>query len=446
MTETKEEEPAAVSKRLKQAGEIRSRWEWVEPSIWTDRMLTALENGVKGGVWFSLIDKVHRLSTLEAAWKRVRANQGSAGVDGQSIERFEKDLKRNLEYIREGLRKDKYCPQPIKRVWIDKPGSREKRPLGIPTIRDRVVQTALRLVVEPIFEREFAEQSYGFRPGRGCRDALRRVDHLLKAGQVWVVDADLKGYFDSIPHDRLMEAVRKRIADGRVLRMIEGYLKQNVLEEMSRWTPERGSPQGAVISPLLSNLYLHPLDVRMAEAGYEMVRYADDFVILCQSRKEAESALDVVRVWVEEAGLQLHPEKTKVVDARRPGEGFDFLGYHLENGKRWPRKKSLQKFKDSIRAKTKRCNGHSLTQIIEDVNGTLRGWFGYFQYSHRTTFPYLDGWIRRRLRSILRKRTHLRGISRRGRDHQRWPNSYFREAGLFCLEDAWLAARQSRRG
>ena len=248
--EPKEEKFAQVPLGATQAEEtLRSRWLWVEPTVWTDRMLTALENGVKGGVWFSLIDKVIRPSTLEAAWRKVKANQGSAGTDHQSIGEFEAEQERQLTYLLDQLRTETYQPHPIKRVWIDKPGSREKRPLGIPTVRDRVVQTALRLVIEPIFEREFAPQSYGFRPGRGCKEALRRVDHLLKEGYTWVVDADLKGYFDSIPHDRLMEEVQKRIADGRVLKLIEGYLKQGVLEEMKLWTPEKGAPQGAVITP-----------------------------------------------------------------------------------------------------------------------------------------------------------------------------------------------------
>lgn len=424
----------------------RSRWPWVEPSIWTERMLAALENGVKGEVWFSLIDKVQRASTLEVAWQRVKANRGGAGTDRQSIEEFEAERERNLTHLREQLQKDTYQPHLIKRVWIDKPGSHEKRPLGIPAVRDRIVQTALRLVIEPVFEREFAAHSYGFRPERGCKDALRRVDHLLKTGYTWVVDADLKGYFDSIPHDRLMTEVRRRIADQRVLRLIEGFLKQGVLEDLQEWTPVRGAPQGAVISPLLSNLYLHPVDQAVAEAGYEMVRYADDFVILCRSREEAEQALELTRQLIEELGLVLHPEKTRLVDATLEDCGFDFLGYHFERGRKWPRQKSLQKLKIVVRQKTRRSNGKSLKAIVVDLNRTLKGWFGYFQHSYKTTFPYLDGWIRRRLRSLLRKRCKLRGISKKGQDHQRWPNKFFRDAGLFSLVDARRLACQSRRG
>ncbi len=444
MKERSEENiPAAVSEGTKQAGDVRARWPWTEPQAWTDRMLAALEKGVKGGKWFSLIDKVYSPGVLKAAFERVKANGGAPGVDRQTIEMFEKRLDANLAYLSEQLQKGTYRPQAIRRTYIPKPGSTEKRPLGIPTVRDRVVQTAIRAVIEPIFEREFAEQSYGFRPGRGCKDALRRVAGLLKDGYIWVVDADLKSYFDTIPHQRLMEEVRCRISDGRVLETIESYLKQEVMETVSTWTPEQGAPQGAVLSPLLSNIYLDPLDKLMADKNVEMVRYADDFVLLCKSEQEALEALREVEKWTRKRGLKLHPEKTHIVDATQRG-GFDFLGYHFERGYRWPRKKSLNKLKDTIRLKTKRANGHSLEIIIYNVNQTLGGWFEYFKHSHWTTFRPLDGWIRMRLRSILRKRNHGEGRGR-GSDHQRWPNAYFAERGLFSLVAAHAEARQSSK-
>jgi RNA-directed DNA polymerase len=421
-------------------GETRPiEWERVERSVWTDRMLEALDKGVKGGVWFSLIDKVYRPTTLYAGWLTVKANKGSAGSDRQSIKDFEENLTDNLARLHDELREDRYRPRPIRRVYIDKPGSKDKRPLGIPCVRDRVVQAALRLVIEPIFEKEFAERSYGFRPGRGCKDALREVERLLNSGFVHVVDADLKSYFDSIPHPELVEEVCKYIGDGRVLALIESYLKQDILEGLSLWTPEKGSPQGAVISPLLSNVYLHSVDVAMAKAGFCMVRYADDFVVLCSSHAEAEEALRHVRELTTTKELTLHPEKTRLVDARLRGVGFDFLGYHFERGTRWPRKKSLKKLKDTLRLKTKRCNGHRLEVIIAEVNSTLRGWFVYYQHCNRWTFPAIDAWVRRRLRSILRKRSKRRGISR-GQDHNRWPNSFFRAHGLFSLADAHCSA------
>lgn len=276
MTKQTEAELATVPETAKQAGEIRARWAWVEPSVWTDRMLAALENGVKGGVWFSLIDKVYALRNLREAFAEVKANDGAAGIDRQTITMYEHNLEENLTKLAERLQKGQYQVQAIRRQWIDKVGSAEKRPLGIPTVQDRVVQAAMRHVLEPIFERDFAEQSYGFRPKRGCKDALRRVDELLKAGYVHVVDADLKSYYDSIPHEPLMKRIEEKAADGRMLDLIRAYLNQRVIEEMKEWTPTEGTPQGAGLSPLLSNIYLDPLDQEMARSGVQMVRYADD--------------------------------------------------------------------------------------------------------------------------------------------------------------------------
>jgi len=435
-----------VSKETKQTGEIRpTQWDWVERSVWTERMLEALDKGVKGGVWFSLIDKVYRPTTLYAAWLTVKANKGSAGSDHQSIKDFERNLTHNLDRLHQELQDGSYRPRPIRRVYIDKPGSNDKRPLGIPCVRDRVVQAALRLVIEPIFEKEFVQSSYGFRPRRGCKDALREVQQLLQEGYVHVVDADLKAYFDTIPHQTLLNDMGRYIADGRVMALIEAFLKQDIMEDLALWSPEKGAPQGAVISPLLSNLYLHSVDVAMAGAGFLMIRYADDFVILCRSDEEAKAALALVHRLTTEKGLSLHPTKTRLVDATVRGIGFDFLGYHFERGCRWPRKKSMKKLRDTIRAKTKRCNGNSLAVIISDVNSTLKGWFVYFKHSNKWTFPAVDGWVRRRLRSILRKRSKRRGISR-GRDHNRWPNRFFRDHGLFSLEYAHRSLFQSSLG
>jgi RNA-directed DNA polymerase len=237
-----------------------------------------------------------------------------------------------------------------------------------------------------------------------------------------------------------MGLVRAKVADGKVLALIEAFLAQEVLEAMRVWTPERGTPQGAVLSPLLSNIYLDPLDHRMAGGGIEMVRYADDFVILCRSEAEARAAPAAVREWTAGAGLELHPDKTHVVDAAQAG-GFDFLGYHFERGRRWPRRKSLKKFKESIRSKTRRTSGLSMEAIVWELNRTPAGWFEYFKHSYKTTFEPLDGWIRMRLRSILRKRGGRKGRGR-GLDHQRRPNAYFTELGLFSLHAAYDSACQ----
>jgi RNA-directed DNA polymerase len=405
-------------------------------------MLTALETGVKGGVWFSLMDKVESARGLAAAWERVQANRGSDGVDQVTVERFARDAETRLSELSDQLKKGLYKPLPVRRVYIPKPDGRQ-RPLGIPAVRDRIVQTALRNVLEPIFEKEFGEHSYGFRPRRGTKDALRRVDGLLKEGFCYVVDADLKSYFDTIPHDRLMALVKEHIADGRVLTLLEAYLEQGVMEGLREWQPTEGTPQGAVISPLLANIYLHPLDRLMRDAGYEMTRYADDFVVQCRTPEEAACAMEMIRQWAIAAGLTLHPEKTRIVNADERG-GFDFLGYHFERGYRWPKSGSLKKFKDAIRSKTKRKNGKSLGEIIARVNQTTRGWYGYFKHSHWNVFPRLDGWIRMRLRSILRKRAGRRGRGR-GRDHQRWPNVYFQAQGLFTMREAHVLEGQLAR-
>jgi RNA-directed DNA polymerase len=439
MNKPTEIQPVAVSERAIRAGETLNRWYWVEPRVWTERMLTALEEGIKGGKWFSLIDKVIPQRTLEAAFRKVAANQGAAGVDHVTIPMFEARLDDELRRLSEGLRDGTYRPQAIRRHYIPKPGSQETRPLGIPTIRDRVVQTALRMVLEPIFERDFAEHSYGFRPGRGCKGALCRVDELLQAGYTYVVDADLKSYFDTIPHDRLMTLVGHKVSDGRVLNLIETSLKQGVLDGLLEWTPEMGSPQGAVISPLLSNIYLDPLDHMMAQEGFEMVRYADDFVILCRSPEDAARALERVQEWTATAGLTLHPTKTRIVNAAE--DSFDFLGYRFDRDKRFPRAKSLKKITDTIRAKTQRNSGRCLRAIIASLNPTLRGWFEYFKHSYPTTFTTLDGWTRMRLRSILRRRQKKRGRGR-GSDHQRWTNAFFAAHGLYSLATAHASDRQ----
>jgi RNA-directed DNA polymerase len=418
-------------------------WDWVEAEVWTERMLSALGNGVKGGKWYSLIDKVYASDTLELAWTKVDANKGAAGVDGQSVGRFAAKADVYLTELATALREGSYRPQAVKRVEIPK-GDGRMRPLGIPTVKDRIVQQAVRLVIEPIFESGFCDGSYGFRPGRGCHDALREVDRLLKEGYTHVVDADLQSYFDTIPHERLMARVEERVSDGRVLDLIRSWLKADILKDLERWTPVMGSPQGAVISPLLANIYLDPLDRVMAEHGYPMVRYADDFVILTRSHVEAEAALALVQAWVAANGLTLHPAKTRIANCRKKGNGFEFLGYRFERGRRHVRKKSLDKLKDAIREKTRRTRGQSLEAVIVDLNRTLRGWFGYFKHAHPRIFLVLDQMIRRRLRAILRKQERRPGVGNDRADHQRWTNAYFANAGLFALHTAWQSARQSR--
>lgn len=421
-----------------------SKWGWVESTIWTERMLAALGNGVKGNKWFSLWDKVWKMQTLRAAWEKVRRNKGSAGIDKVSIEQFSFKTEDYLVELSLALRDGNYQPMPIKRVDIPK-GDGKTRPLGIPTVKDRIVQAAIVKVIEPIFENEFLNMSYGFRPGRGCKLALGEVDHLLKEGNVWVVDADIQGYFDNIPQDNLMERVKERISDGSVLSLIQQFLQQPIMKELESYVPIKGTPQGAVLSPLLANIYLHPLDKLITEDGHKMVRYADDFVILCKSKEEAEQALEKVKRWTQDNGLTLHPDKTHLGNCLEPGKGFEFLGYRFEAGRRYVRKKSMTKLRDSIREKTRRSCGQSVAYVIAMLNPTLKGWFEYFKHAHKNTFRSVDGFVRRRIRSILRRQNKKSdGTGRCLNDHLRWPNNYFAERGLFTLQTAYDLARQSR--
>ena len=306
------------------------------------------------------------------------------------------------------------------------------------------MQTAVKMVIEPIFEAMFLDTSYGFRPSRGAKDALREVDALIKAGYTHVVDADLQSYFDTIPHERLLGRVAERISDGRVLELLAQWLKQDILSGLERWTPTSGTPQGAVISPLLANCYLHPLDAHMLACGLRMVRYADDFVVLCQTAGQAQTALHELRAWVQANGLRLHPDKTHVGDCRIEGQGFDFLGYRFEAGQRRVRKKSRQKLFERLRVHTGRTRGDSLSKVIADLNPILRGWFHYFKHAHRITFSIVDGFVRRRLRAMLRKQLKRPGVGHTLADHQRWPNAFFAAQGLFTLTAAHAAARRSR--
>lgn len=446
MNESNSEETSVSAMTKQVSSDAATDWLWVDRSVWNERMLAALDNGVKGNKWFSLIDKVYRYATLEAAWQKVARNRGAAGVDGQSVERFAANAPTYLAELSQALKEERYRPEAVRRVEIAK-GAGKTRPLGIPTVKDRIVQMAVKQVIEPIFEREFMPTNYGFRPGRSCKDALRAVDESLKAGYTHVVDADLKAYFDTIPHDQLMSCIKERISDGRLLGLLEAWLTQDVMQAMKRWTPTGGTPQGAVISPLLANIYLHALDERMNQRGYRMVRWADDFVILCSDADHAQQALAEVQQWVAANGLTLHPDKTHVGDCRQSGQGFEFLGYRFEAGRRWVRQKSLKAFKDAVRRKTRRTRGQSLGHIVDDLDPVLRGWFAYFKQAHHTTFDDLDdldGFVRRRLRAILRRRSNRPGFGRCCADHKRWPNAYFAAAGLFTMKTAWQQASQSR--
>ena len=411
--------------------------------VWTDRMLTTLlENKVRGGKWHSLYDKVWNPRNLLVSAEKVVDKHGAGGVDHQTVEKFSERFQEEIDKLQQELKDESYRPLPSRRVGIQKTGSKEIRPLGIPAVRDRVVQTALLNVIAPIFEHTFHDRSFGFRRGRGTRNALQCVEQLLNAGNVFVVDVDLKSYFDTIPKDKLFEIVKTKISDGALLRLIRKYLDQSVMSELATWTPETGVPQGAVLSPLLANAYLNPLDHLMAESGFEMVRYADDMVVLCRTLEEAQQVMQILQDWTTKAGLTLHPIKTRIVDFRV--KSFDFLGYSFRGRFRFPRDKNNKKLKDKIRELTKRNSGNSLESIVNRLNPMLQGWFNYFRHCFWNIFDDYDSYLRKRLRAIQVKR-HRRNPKRLSRT-QRWPNAFFFELGLFSLREAHTRFVQSTQG
>ena len=443
-TRRTEAPPEAVPPRAKRAGEIPARWAWVEPSVWTPRMLSTLERGVAGGRWYALMDKVVRPENLRSSWGRVRSNDGAAGVDHQSVAEFEQGAERHLERVRAMLADGSYRPSAVRRVHIPKPGRPgETRPLGIPTVRDRVVQGAVRSVLEPIFEAGFAEHSYGFRPGRGPKDALRRVRQLLQEGYLHVVDADLKSYFDTIPHDALLDRVREKVTDGSVLALVSMFLKAGVMDGTTTTEPGEGTPQGGVISPLLANIYLDSLDHLVVRRGWQMVRFADDFVILCRTAEEAREALTVVTAWTAEAGLRLHPEKTRLADLNIDGEEFTFLGYRFTRKWHAVGKKARERIRERVRELTPRNFGNSLKVAVERLNTVLRGWYQYYQHARPTAFVRVDKFVRARLRAILWRREKRKGYPP-PEANRRWPIAFFQELGLLSLaatREAQVAAR-----
>jgi RNA-directed DNA polymerase len=407
--------------------------------------------------WYSLIDKVYALPTLQDAWRHVAANGGAPGIDRQTIDQFRERADERLRELAKDLRSKTYRPQPVRRVFIPKEGKRGgERPLGIPTVRDRIVQQALRHVLEPIFEATFSPGSHGYRPERGCATALAVVDQAVKAGYDWVVDADLEAFFDTMDHEKLLAALNEEIADGSVLRLVSQILKAGVwLPSAAEAEPtEVGTPQGGPLSPLLANVYLHAFDKRRVQAGYGLVRYADDFVIFARSEGEAAAALSLAQEVLEgQMGLRLHPEKTRVESV---AAGIEFLGFHYfrdpQTGalRKEVRRKSVHRFRDALRRRTPRmrnqrkpkarqitaerlAKNESLGQMIREVNRFLVGWHGYFKavWSRypRSPFRDFDGFVRRRIRTALTGRIGA------GWWNQRIPNARLRELGLITLDE-----------
>jgi len=371
----------------------------------------------------SLIDKVYKRKNLEVAWEKVKANRGSGGIDGLNLAAFEVQLNQQLDRLQRELREDTYQPQPVRQHPIpkrDKPG--EYRMLGIPTIYDRVCQQALLNRLEPIFEPVFDDASFGYRRGRSTKDALRKIWKEIKSGSEWIVDADLRDFFGSVDHEKLLTLVAQRVADGRVLRLIRAMLKAGSYGQGRLFASERGTPQGGVVSPLLSNILLTPFDREMRLKGYQLTRYADDWVITCRTAAEARAAVDAALRILKQLGVELHPQKTRIVHVQ---QGFEFLGYKIKRGQRkldlpaskirsgagsgtlyaYPREKSVRRFMDQVRQRTKRKVPLDTGALIEELNPLLRGWGEYYKRAHvRRLFHRLDGWIVRRIWSHRFKR------------------------------------------
>jgi group II intron reverse transcriptase/maturase len=371
----------------------------------------------------SLVDKIYKMKNLEWAWEKVRQNKGAGGIDGESIEAFEKQRAANLQRLHGELKNDTYQPQPVRQKEIPKPGQPGKyRLLGIPTVYDRVCQQALLNRLEPIFEPVFDEANFGYRRGRSPKDALRKVWKELQQGYEWIVDADLRDFFGSVDHEKLMILVNQRVSDGRVLRIIEKILKAGCYAQGKQLPTEQGTPQGGVISPLLSNILLTPFDREMRRKGYQLTRFADDWVVTCKTRAEAKSAIATARKILGELGVFLHTEKSRIVHVRH---GFEFLGYKIKRGSQalklsldkirsgvvpgalyaYPREKSIRHFMEQIRKRTRRKAPIKTQELIEELNPVIRGWGNYYCKAHvRKLFNRLDRWILRRIWSHRCKR------------------------------------------
>ncbi|MDA4131912.1 MAG: group II intron reverse transcriptase/maturase [Thaumarchaeota archaeon] len=420
--------------------------------VWTPAMVEAREKlKAAGRKWYLLHDKVYDPRNLREAWDQVRANAGAPGLSGETIEEYGKTLGERLRKVTERLREQRYEAQPIRRKWIPKTdGSGQQRPLGIPEVEDRIVQAAIVKVIEPIYERKFLDRSYGFRPERSALHALAQLEKEITGGRPYLVDADIRNCFGSIPHEGLMEEVGKEVSDPKLLALVRQFVEADIVEELKRWTPERGTPQGAVLSPLLANIYMHEFDQRMLAAGHEVIRYADDFVVTCRTQEEAERVRARAGEILKAMGLELHPEKTRVLDTRT--SRFQFLGYEFwpREGKppgREPRASSLKKIHGTVRRITPRCSGKSVRDIIDDLRPVLKGWYGYYKHSFYNVFDSLDGFVRRRLRSILRKREKRRGTAKNRDDNARYPNALFRRLKYSSLSELHEGqAKQLRLG
>lgn len=376
--------------------------------------------------YYSIIDKVYRYTNLHDAWLAVKANRGSAGIDGETIQLFEIELGQNLREIQRFLMENRYHPEPVLRHYIRKDNGK-KRPLGIPIVKDRIVQQAVRQMIEPLFDRDFYEHSYGFRKGHSQHQALDVVRRAKRSGYEYVVDLDIQSYFDTIPHEQLMGKVNEKIADGNVLNLIEGWLKAGVMEDGQFYDTLLGTQQGGVISPLLANIYLDEFDWYMKKNGYPVVRFADDAIIFCKTKREAQKAYRCAQEILEgKLQLTMHTEKTKVVSF---DEGFRFLGFDFWKDYMILPEERTKKFKDKIRQLSRRQQGRSLVEMIRKLNEVIRGFGHYFQVGNvKSKFQRLDEWIRMRVRAYMRKKRSMES-------NWRIPNKVLAQAGLVSMVD-----------
>lgn len=420
---------------------------WDRYPAWTEAMRAALgqRRGPKSK-WFSLVNRMTEERQLEAAWQRIdrrtvgEARRRGAGVDGVTVEDFQKQAGEEIPRLAEEIRSGRYRPRPVRRHYIPKAGSRKKRPLGLPCCRDKVVQEALKSLIEPIFEVEFLEGNHGYRPERSTETACRHLESYLEQGCHWVVDADIRNFFGELDQERLLCEANRRLADGKILKLIRSFLEAGVMEEMEYRKTGTGTPQGGIVSPLLSNIYLHALDEQLEAEGTAWVRYADDLVLLCKSREEAEAAREQLQGRLAEMGLTLSPEKTRVVHL---SEGFDFLGWHYRGDQRWPRAKSEKGFRARLRGSTRRNRPGSMAEICRELESVLRGWFHYYRDGNSgLSFQRLTSWTRHRLRSLQRRREKRSGRATQ-RDNYRYPNRWFEQCGFFDLVQELRRYRQT---
>jgi group II intron reverse transcriptase/maturase len=376
--------------------------------------------------YYTLKDKVTKIKNMKVAAKHVLDNGGSAGVDRIDTVEFRENYSVHMRELYREFLEDRYQPKPALRVFIPKSDGRQ-RPLGIPTVKDRIAQAAVRGILEPIYEKEFCDCSLGFRKGKSQIDAINKIEEYREQGYKWVLDADIKGFFDNIDHELLIEFIRQKVTDGWVIEIIKSWLTMGVMKDGEYIPTGKGTPQGGVISPLLANIFLHEFDKVMIERGYKLVRFADDFVVMTKSKRKAKRAYEVVKeIITEKLKLELHTEKTVITNF---GEGFVFLGFEFIawNYKR-SRKKSLEKFKDKVRKVTKRNQPWKVESIIKRLNAKIYGWANYFGHGNvKKLFRRLDEWIRMRLRSYMERKKAVIN------QNKRIPNSFFRKKGLVSL-------------